>query len=114
MCFGEFGFGSSIGDAKFDLEVGHPIILNEDKQAEQIGVLTLSLASRRLASQLYLSHGLPGRLAGLLGPVEGPQVLAWLVDVYSAWLKVKERPERSWQKIIARSPFNLVVVDKAP
>lgn len=104
---------NTYGVAKFGLDPEHPEVWNENKLAEQIGNLTLCLASRRLATQLVHTHGLPGRLASLLDAGEAPATLLWLTELHAAWLLVKERPERYWKKIIERSPFKLVVVDKA-
>ena len=102
-----FGFGSLIGTTRILIDTEHPEILNENKLADQIGNLTLYVASRRLASQLFYLDGFPGRLAGLLDPTEAPIILTWLAELHAAWLLVKVRPERCWAKIIVRIPFQV-------
>lgn len=91
----------------------HPIVLNENKLCEQVATLTLNLVARRLASHMVHSHGLPCAFAGLLDPEVRPRLLGWLQEVYTAWTVVKQQGGRCWQKVVQRSPFNHIVVQKA-
>lgn len=96
------------------LDVAHPAVLNDDSIAERTMSLTLNTMARRLASHMVYSHGLPEVFAGLLDVNARPGLLLWLVEVYQSWQAVKRRQEKFWAKVISRSPFNLVAVDKAP
>lgn len=106
------GLGRAVGLPSLD--IAHPAVLNDDSIAERVMGLTLATMARRLASHMVYSHGVPAVFAGLLDAHAWPQLLVWLVEVHQAWQAVKRRKEKSWAKIIDRSPFNLVVVYKAP
>ncbi|CAK0819735.1 unnamed protein product [Prorocentrum cordatum] len=79
------GFGSPPAASEADLHALHPHVLNEDKLAESAGVLTMSLLSRRLASHMAYTRGLPGAFAGLLDPTARPRIPAWFQEVHAAW-----------------------------
>ena len=100
------------GVSAADLDLDHGAVFNDDRLAEQLGNLTLCTLSRRLASSLWYMKSLPGVLPALLDPAVAPHIIAWLRTVYTAWLAIKGRGGASWTKFLARSPFNLVYVQK--
>lgn len=109
-----FGVGACPARIPSDFSPRHPLVLNDNKLCDEVMVLTLNLLSRRLARHMVHSHGLPGVFAGLLDPAARPQLLLWLAEVHGCWLIVKSKNQKFWQKVVARSPFHQIVVQKVP
>ena len=72
----------------------------------------LCTLGRRVGTLLWHFSGIPGIFPKLLVPEGKRPALAWLKEVYEAWLVVKGKKTKTWVAIQARSPFKLVYVQK--
>ena len=87
----DLGIGNLPGHVRVvDLGPHSLEVINEDECASLLGTLTLCILGRRLVSELWHTHGLPGLFPKLLDDTAAPPLLIWLQRTYNGWLDVQK------------------------
>jgi len=96
------------------LDEGHPIVVDQNIVASQLGELTIALLGQRLTSMSWSQYGYPGKLAGLLDATADPSILAVLRgDWGNSQLLTQYDRHPFLKKVYARPPFHLTFMTKA-
>jgi hypothetical protein len=91
-----------------------PLVLADNLQASRLATFLLELIKNRLRSTSWSELGYPGRFAACLhSDAQAAKVLEAMKEDWANWQHVQGLTRGPWKQNKKRSPFHLVVVQKA-
>jgi len=93
---------------------GDAVVMADNMMVGRLATFLLQLLKNRLRSASWSESGYPGRFAALMGSEEeAATLLAIMEKDWAIWKKVEGINRPVWKKARERSPFSMVVVQKA-
>ncbi len=81
---------------RLPLELNHPLVLRDSRDAHAIANLRMKLVGRLLSTAMRYIQGMPGCFAGLGDPMVGDEILAYIRNIYTAWGSASTRTSACW------------------